>query len=54
MSERTPRTYRLPLDMVSEIETLAQQDMRKLNDQVIVLLREALTARKTRQLGKSA
>jgi hypothetical protein len=38
-------TFRLPEDLYQAIRQLAQADTRPINSQVIVLLREAITAR---------
>ena len=39
-------TLRLPAELHAEIETLAESDLRSLNAEIIILLREAIAARK--------
>lgn len=40
-------TFRLPKDLYDEIQRLAEEETRPINSQTIVLLREALAARKS-------
>lgn len=39
-------TLRLPAELHAEIEELAKSDLRSLNAEIIILLREAVAARK--------
>lgn len=39
-------TLRLPAELHADIEELAQEDLRSLNAEIVVLLREAVAARK--------
>ncbi len=47
-SERTQSrmAVSLPTELINDIEQLAQQDVRSINGEIIVLLREAVDARK--------
>jgi len=40
---------RLPVELHQELTDLAEQDLRSLNAEILVLLREAIAARKTEQ-----
>jgi hypothetical protein len=42
-------TLRLPTDVHASVAQLADQDVRSLNAEILVLLREAIAARKTEQ-----
>ena len=42
-------TLRLPADVHAAVAQLADQDVRSLNAEILVLLREAIIARKTEQ-----
>lgn len=51
-NEYGPFTVRLPVEMRQELELLAAQEMRSLHSMMLVLLRDALQAR--RQAGLEA
>jgi hypothetical protein len=46
MSDEVKTQLRLPAEMHAEIKRLADEDVRSLNAEIVVLLREALLARK--------
>ena len=51
-NEYGPFSVRLPVEMRQEVELLAAQEMRSLHSMILVLLRDALQAR--RQAGSGA
>jgi hypothetical protein len=47
-------SWRIPLEIRAEIEALAADDLRTINAEVIVLLREAVAARKAAKKGSKS
>ncbi|EIE5874930.1 hypothetical protein LDV99_001758 [Vibrio parahaemolyticus] len=46
MSKTTMRSYRLPTELLEEIEVMAKDEDRNVTNMVTVLLKEAVKARK--------
>jgi hypothetical protein len=47
MSDEVKTQLRLPAEMHAEIKRLADEDLRSLNAEILVLLREAIAVRKS-------
>lgn len=46
-------TLRIPDDLHEQLKSIADQDMRSLHSQILVLLQEAVAARRTEQANKA-